>query len=202
MATPMKDYNPYALVQLLVNGKPIDGRPIAFDSDVVNQKTMKNAFGNFVKPSKVMSVCPDCGQGIEISLHLPDPPFQPYACACPYCRPTPPPVVDPFVNPIQSGRVHLAELDPLLHNPDKPLEEGSVSDRFCLPQDLSPEPVLTPGSESVASAPLKTQKPAPVKEEAPVRQREPEPDREIPLEAADGITEEVDFDDREMIDDE
>jgi hypothetical protein len=190
------NYNPYALVPLLINGKAIDGRPFEFDSAVVNQNTMKNAFGNFVKPSKVMSVCPDCGQGLSIALKLGEPPFQPVAYSCHYCHPTPPPLVDPFVNPLVSGRVPIAELDPLLHNPDKLLPmstSGSVADRFAAVFPVAPgtgESDLAPGVP--ASDPNKKKV-----------QKRPEPPRSALLEKADGIDEEKDdFDDSEMVDDE
>jgi hypothetical protein len=192
------NYNPYALVPLLINGKPIDGRPFEFDSTVVNQKTMKNAFGNYVKPSKVVSVCPDCGQGLQISLRLGDPPFQPVAYLCHYCRPAPPPLIDPFVNPLVSGRVPIAELDPLLHNPDKPLpmaSKGSVADRFEKPVVALPVAPATIEGDLAPNIPS----PDPNKKKT---QKTPEPPRSALLEKADGIDEEKDdFDDSEMVDD-
>jgi hypothetical protein len=189
------NYNPYDLVKLIINGKPIDGRPIAFDSNIINQKTMKNSFGAFVKPIKAVTVCPDCGQGMTVDLRLPDPPFLPVSHSCPQCCPAPPPLIDPFVNPLQTGRVPIAELDPLLHNPDKPLKEqpSPVAERFVIPEKALPSPGLSPepaagsceGELVPATATAKTQT-----------------GRVVPLPPVEEIAEEVDFDDSSMVDDE
>lgn len=192
------NYNPYAFVPLLIDGKPIDGRPVEFDSDVANQKTMKNAFGAYVKPTKVVSVCPGCGQGLTISLKLPDPPFQPVPYSCSRCHPTPPMAVDPFVNPLESGRVPVAELDPLLHNPDKPLKQsgGLVEERFERPANVLPVAPATLETDLAPDMPAPADKP---------KKADTTPQdilRSLPLEPADEMTEEVDFDDSEMLDDE
>lgn len=114
-------YNPYDLVPLLLNGQSTYGRPVAFDSDVVDQISMKNAFGKYVKPTQVALTCPDCGQGFMLDIKLSEPPFNPYACSCPICKPAPPPMLDPFTNPITSERITINELDPMLHNISKPI---------------------------------------------------------------------------------
>jgi hypothetical protein len=179
----MADYNPYVLLPLIINGKPIDGRPIEFDSQPVNQRTMKNAFGNLVKPSKVVTLCPDCGQGLQLAVKLAEPPFQPINFNCPYCRPKPLPMPDPFVNPLQSGRVPAAELDPLLHNPDRPFEEaqGLVVDRFeQVPAWLIEEVASLSDGLSVSAEGEQ---------------------RVVPLEKAEGLAEEQEFDDSEMVED-
>lgn len=159
------NYNPYDLVPLLINGKPMQGRPFEMDSDVVNQKKMTNGFGNLVKPSKVMTMCPDCSQGLQVELKLGEPPFEPVVYSCPYCKPAPPPVVDPFVNPVKTGRVPAASLDPILHNPDKPLsaveEKGeTVADRFKVPEEpavASPVPSAAPEASKPAPRPPRPQ---------------------------------------------
>ena len=127
------DYNPYDLVPLLINDKEIYGRPFEFDSDVADQKTMKNAFGEYVKPTKISTVCPDCGQGMMIDVRLDEPPFVPFATNCDKCNPNPVKTPDPFVEPVASGRVQNYELDPLLHDPREPLESDdgkTVADRL------------------------------------------------------------------------
>lgn len=179
------NYNPYDLVPMLINNKSIDGRPFEFDSDVKDQKTMKNAFGNFVKPTKVATMCPDCGSGLMVNIKLGDPPFTPVAYSCEYCHPAPPPLIDPFINPLLSGRVPEFNLDPILHDPTKPLSGSTAtSESFLIPPTTKPKPPKQPKSPK--------QKPSvdlPVTESKPV------------LEKADGLSEEVDFD-FDMVEDE
>lgn len=221
------NYNPYDLVQLLINGKPMQGRPFEFDSDIVNQKTMCNAFGVLVKPSKVMSICPDCSQGLEITLQLGEPPFEPVVWSCPYCKPAPPPMSDPFVNPVKTGRVPSQELDPILLDPTKPLDisAGSVADRFSAPSEPSSVQVVAkPAQRPSQSSSLKKNKKK-AKEQpttptgsisgqklSPLAQQivppplsvdpfiltKTEPNKSI-LEKAEGVGEEQDFDDSDMI---
>lgn len=141
-------YNPYDLVPLVLNGKTTYGRPVMFDSDVANQMTMQNRFGKYVKPSRIASTCPDCGQGFILDIRLSDPPFEPYLCSCPVCKPPPPPIPDPFINPLASGKITLNDLDPLLHDIDRPtVPEQTVAERLKIlpvskpqpPQDMKPE---------------------------------------------------------------
>jgi len=160
-------------VPLLIDGVSIDGRPIEFDSAVADYNTMKNAFGEYVKPSKVVSVCPGCGHGLVIDVKLSDPPFSPVKYSCQRCKPTPPALVDPFMNPLVSGRAQITDLDPLSHNLNKPLNDSDslVGERFKIP--INDDLVLdTPNSIL----------------------------RSLPLEAADDISEEVEFDDSDMLD--
>jgi hypothetical protein len=220
----VNNYNPYGLVPLLINGKAIDGRPYEFDSDVVNQKTMKNAFGEFVKPSKVVSVCPDCSQGLQIDVQLGEPPFTPVHYTCRFCRPAPLPLPDPFVNPTVSGRVPAFELDPMLRDPVKPLEipDTVVSERFQMPQEALPLPSSEPQVAHTPQQPARTRAqksnkkkaPQPVSEPVkPVPQPAPESAKPAPppfdftfttskpkpnVEPADGISEE-EFDDSGMV---
>jgi len=109
-------YNPFDLISLIINGHDCYGRPIAFDSDIVNQETSKNSFDKYVKPIQISTTCPDCGQGLILDVRLSDPPFAIHICNCPLCRPIPPPMLNPFTNPIISSRISENELDPLLHN--------------------------------------------------------------------------------------
>lgn len=219
------NYNPFDLVPLLVNGKPITGRPFVFDSDVVDQKKMTNAFGKLVKPAKVMTICPDCSQGLEVTLELGEPPFEPFAHSCPYCKPAPPPLVDPFVNPVKTGRVPPQELDPILHDPNKPLlsGEGTVADRFVVPvleavvvtepqpapapaprppkknkkkKKGPPQPQVTAPTQEVKAEPVEL----PQSEDDPFTLTKTDPVRAVTIEKADGLTEEQDFDDSDMVD--
>lgn len=164
-------YNPYDLVNLIINDQPFNGRPIAFDSEVTNQKTMTNAFGKVVKPTVVMTMCPDCGQGFQLEIQLPDPPFPAVVCNCPTCRPAPPPLTDPFINPVETGRVPVVELDPLIHDIKQPLvAAGNVAEQFV---------VATPPLRQVPLVTKPAQRPA-------------------PLPPAEGVGEE--FDDHDLLD--
>ena len=119
-------YNPFDLLQLVINGHPIDGRPTEFDGT-------PNVGTEMVKPTRVNTVCPDCGSGLEFSLHLPDPPFGVLAFTCTECNPAATESQDPFMNPIHTGRIAPHELDPLLHNPDNQVvnDGKTVADRFA-----------------------------------------------------------------------
>lgn len=231
MVKQLVAYNPYDLVPLLINGQAITGRPFEFDSEVTNQKKMTNAFGAFVKPTKVATVCPHCAQGLLIDVKMGEPPFTPFVTLCQYCHPTPPPLPDPFINPVKSGRVSHTDLDPLLREL-KPLaaSEGSVADRFKLDvvPEIPPEPTLLPkppkpprpargGKDDKRKAkkkppldPKLAQAVSEAREMAPPPV-EPSPisdfdltrstGRPMPVERADGLGEEQDFDDRDLLED-
>jgi len=148
-------YNPYDLVPMVINGVEIFGRPIEFDTPIADHNTMENAFGNIVKPSKLSTVCPNCGQGLVVHVKLMDPPFQPVHYSCEHCIPPEPVINDPFNNPIESGRVPASELDPLLHDFNEPITPSGepIGDRIdvndlaealeepseALPSDSEPE---------------------------------------------------------------
>lgn len=102
-------YNPFDLVSMTINKKPIYGRPVELDSEITDHKNMKNAFGVIVKPSKLSTTCPDCGQGLILDVVLSDPPFS-YDTNCMICKPKVdiPPV---FSNPVESNRVSEQDLD-------------------------------------------------------------------------------------------
>lgn len=156
-------YNPYDLVSMTVNGKEMHGRPVAFDSEVVDQNAMTNAFGNVVKPIKLSTCCPDCGQGVEYDVYLAEPPFSVVSVICYNCHPEPEAQIDPFMNPIDDGRIGEHEIDPLLHDPNQqvvsenysatPSDEGlSVADRFDFDE------LKEQGKEEDKEAPKKTPK--------------------------------------------
>lgn len=125
-----------------INGQEVHGRPIEFDSEIVDFNNVKNAFGNFVRPKKLSTVCPDCGAGLEVVVTLPDPPFPVIEHSCPYCNPSSS-LQDPFQNPVASKTISEQELDPLLHDISKDLESftTSVSERLPVEQLSKPTPV-------------------------------------------------------------
>ena len=140
------------MIPLLINGQNLHGRPIEFDSDVANQKTMENAFGNPVKPTKISTCCPDCGQGLEFDLTLGDPPYSSVEVTCYICNPAAPPPVDPFMNPLEDGRVPGHDLDPLLHNPNEQVvvdedDDTTLADRLEFPTDESVEESIAEETE-------------------------------------------------------
>lgn len=144
------DYNPYNLVEMKINGKPIHGRPIEFDSEITDFSKLKNAFGNYVRPKVLSTVCPDCGQGLVVTVALPDPPFPVIEHTCPYCHPYSE-QVDPFQNPIDSQAISQQELDPLLHNINVNLKPTTtvVADRLPVEELFEEEPPITQGSHSL-----------------------------------------------------
>ena len=118
---------------MLINGQEMMGRPVEFDSEVVNNMTMENADNEFVVPTKVTLCCPDCGQGLEYELMLDQPPFPVIKETCYNCEEPPPPQIDPFMDPVGDGRIPEHELDPLLHDPGKQIIDtidSSVAERY------------------------------------------------------------------------
>ena len=131
-------YNPYDLVSMTINGQEIFGRPIAFDSDVVNNDDMTNAAGNYVVPTRLSSCCQDCGQGIEVDVYFEQPPFDVVVCECENCHPEPSDIIDPFMNPISEERIGEHELDPHMQDPNAEIDEteSSVADRMGIPDEV------------------------------------------------------------------
>jgi len=125
----MKAYNPYDLIPLKINGSSTYGRPVEFDSVIADQKTLKNAFGQLVKPSRLSTTCNDCGQGFLFYVDLEEPPFS-MDINCPLCKPVPY-CDEPFVDPVKEGLVKEHEINPSLVDLNKGLEatETTVADR-------------------------------------------------------------------------
>lgn len=125
------DYNPYNLVEIIINNHTMYARPIAFDSEIVNHKKCTNAFGKLVKPSKLSTVCPDCGSGLILDVDLCDPPFRPVRCFCEYCNPGRTVLPDPFINPLDAGLVAEHSFDPLLCAPNVVVtDQTTVAERI------------------------------------------------------------------------
>lgn len=170
---PMDDYTPYDLVPLTLNGNSVWGRPIRFSGEPVNGNM--DAFGRVVKPTAVVTTCPVCGGGLELDVTLGDPPFSPYYCNCHNCRPMPKPLDDPFVNPINEGYITREYLNQMsVVNID---DAADLKSKVEVPPD--PEPSEEPVSESLADLLADDPKPQ--------------------VEAADGIDEEEEFDDSDMV---
>lgn len=126
------DYNPYNPVQVDIGGQTIDGRPFEFDSEAVDG--FKNAMDRIIRPTKIATVCPHCGQGIVVEVHQYDKSFAilpegaSIIAGCPECgagaepelppEPEPPTVADPFCNPVAVGRISEYDLDKTMIRPD------------------------------------------------------------------------------------
>lgn len=150
----MTNYNPYNLVAMSINGTEIYGRPMEFDSEIVDFQKMINAFGYSVKPSKLSTICPSCGQGLEVVVSLPDPPFPVVEYTCQYCNPSITSISEPFNNPIETGRISQHELDPLLYDLSKKLQpsEQSVAERLSFENIVEPEELVV--EEPVVEEPV------------------------------------------------
>ena len=131
------DYTPYDLLNLRVNGKEIHGRPIEFDSEVADNMTMLNAAGSIVKPTKLSTVCPDCGGGMVVEMPTEIFGLTDYRSIqtmldnidwpCPTCKPDAPVPMNPFMNPLEEKRIQQHELDPLLHNPEREIKQETTT---------------------------------------------------------------------------
>jgi len=112
------DYNPYDLIPVIVNNTgDLYARPVEFDSEVTDLIEMTNADGQPIMPSRIETVCPDCGSVVSMEVKLSNPPFDIINCICGECNPVPVPAADPFINPIETGRIKPSDLDPVILNP-------------------------------------------------------------------------------------
>lgn len=213
------DHNPYDLIPTRVNGQELTSRPIEFDSEVVDNQNMTNAHGNLITPIKVSTVCPDCGQGLEYDVTLGSPPWS-LDVICYHCNPAPPPSADPFMNPVEDGRIGEHELDPLLHDPNQQVvggeDESSVADRMGLEEEgvegsasgtssaegVSEEASESPGEASEEEPAPEPKDPPKAKKKAKKTSRKPKKKTKVPVEPADGITEEEEIDDDDLVENE
>lgn len=129
---PPVDYIPYNQIEVLVGNERILARPFEWDSEPV-PGSGHNDQGKPVKPTKLSTICPHCGAGVIIDATLSgsdffvvgsDGKFMPeLSVPCEQCGAglvaAPPPLPDPFVNPITGGIIAEVELDPSLISVDK-----------------------------------------------------------------------------------
>ena len=208
-------YNPYDLVPMLINGKPMSGRPFEYDSVATDLKEMRNAFGNYIKPTRLATMCPDCGAGMEVNVSLGEPPFQIVRVECIYCHKVPD-LADPFENPLDSGRISAYELDPLAISPTPVIVDDGLTAEERLQQRLAKESHSLASGEvgAVQATPRLTRPKRPKKsQEKPAKpvssiealgqvivlpNIESSPNRIVPLESAEGTDEEQIFDDADL----
>jgi len=125
------EYNPYELLNINVNGKKAYGRPVEYDSSTTGPNSVKNIFGYYVKPIKMVTTCPDCGQGLELNVRYPDPPFPVVDFACYICKSQSNIVRDPFIDPLKSGRITLEDLNPHIYKLERhDLGDTTVAERL------------------------------------------------------------------------
>lgn len=139
----MKNYNPYDLVSVKLNSHMTYGRPVEFNSPIIDQNKLTDAFGQIVKPTKISTTCPDCGQGYTLDVELGEPPFATLAINCPICNPVVSVPSNPFVDPVQIGLVKEHHINPSVGDVEKTLEqvETTVADRMPVEVVLPTEPI-------------------------------------------------------------
>ena len=169
-------HNPYDILEVTINGHQIHARPFEFDSEPTNLNTLENAQGRLIRPTKLNSVCPDCGQGLVLELDLTDAPegwsnIKTYLTFnCHLCNnQEEKTIADPFFNPVEEGRVEPSDLDPLLVGMGE-LEqvETTVADRMEKEaEEVSPKPKKTVKKKSATSASKSAKKKKKAKKKAP-----------------------------------
>jgi hypothetical protein len=226
------DYNPYDLILVTVNSTTdLYARPVEFDSEVVNTDEMTNSDGQLVMPSKIETVCPDCGSTISIEVKLSGPPFGVIDCVCNECNPAPVPLADPFINPVETGRIKPSDLDPAVINPAEKVDENpstTVADRIKTVTKKAKKAKKAPKKASATKKPKKSSKPEKIKKKTKKSSEEPSeapassfkvgklgtkaadlsPDmtsndrnqRLVPLEPAQDMDKESDFNDDDLVD--
>lgn len=129
---------PYDLVEVRVltgNGKMSTlMRPYMFDSEPVDMNTLKNHFGNVIRPIKLTASCPHCGSLLDVEVSS----DMTYKCEECYKEPKRkvfnPFVIDPLEGimhliysdaPVLDGEVGGLEhlLDGLIASPESPFDD-------------------------------------------------------------------------------
>lgn len=174
------NYNPYDLVPLLLNGHATYGRPVEFDSVITNHKTMTNAFGNIMKPTKVSTTCPDCGQGYTLDIECGEPPFEVIEISCPICKPQIAIPETPFIDPVAAGVVGEHEINPELTDIKTGIKEetSTVAERITKDINLKSEGSETGNvkAEESQHIEVKAKEPKKEKEKAPAK---PKPSKTV-----------------------
>lgn len=192
-------YNPFDPVAIIINGTGFSARPVEFDSTPSRGSDHLNDFGGFVKPSRITTTCPDCGQGLMFDVQLSDPPFGAVELDCYICKPAPKIVADPFVDPIKSGIVDRSDLESDLFKPGEVLEVEPLPLEVV---DEVPEPVKTSKNTPKTSLPKKnsSRSKSRRKSKAVVADDFIEyPKISEPVQTETGLGEEIDFDDEDLL---
>lgn len=102
-------YNPYDLVEVDIYGVKVYARPFEFSGNIVDHRKSLDAFGELVRPTKVLLTCPACGAGIEYRMSG--------ECVCEQCESLRPKPVFPFIDPIRANIMSLSDLIDHAFNP-------------------------------------------------------------------------------------
>ena len=110
---------------------------------------------------------------------------------CYLCRVKEQPQIDPFINPIEDGRIKESDIDPLLYNNDSLLDiQSSVSDRISGFGEV--EETIKSEHKPKAKRTRRSKTKTKAKSKSAIKNTKP-------IEKAEGLTEEIDFDDADMI---
>lgn len=129
--SPPESISPLQPVPLIINDIPTTGRPYEFDQPPVDKEGFRGADGNYIKPIKCCTSCPECGAGLQVPLQFKgDPPFPSTTLKCNSlidCKhhPLPTPMPDPFVNPFANGDIDIHYIETVEVN-----EESTVMERI------------------------------------------------------------------------
>lgn len=199
-------YNPYDLIKIRINNHELYGRPVAFDSEPADSHTLLNKEGDIIRPTRITSVCPDCGQGLELEIRVENPPFS-MSYECHLCKSK-----DTNKSFINRPKVELSEYkaDPLLQpNIITPLSEritGFVEDTKEPQESPQEDPQVDDISEDTSNVKKKAKKPKRKPRKATPKKTSIKQEDFIEtkkgdkqLDKAEGMTEEVDLDDTDMI---
>jgi len=194
-------YNPYDLVKIKINGKETYGRPVAFDSDPINIHTLKNKDGELIKPILLTSACPDCGQGLEINISQGECPSGVYI-ECHLCK--------------DKSKIKVGTVNRFRKNEEAPTDEPllcknndicnidtTVEQRFDMPEEQHPDVASETKDEPKQNIKKnkRSKKKTDINEQTnadpvgfvnvpPLKKR---------IESAQGLTEEVEIDDADMV---
>jgi hypothetical protein len=223
----MEEYNPHELIPVIINNnKELYARAVAFDSEIDDPLTLLNSDGNYVIPTIIETTCPDCGALINEEVKLSDPPFGVLQLVCVECNPEPKQFEDPFINPLEKGIITNADLDPDVIPVDKVeklSEESTVASRIkkkavakkkTIKKKASTKPKKSSSSKTTSEPnnAVKTQEKLKESQEdisedvtgfiAATMDVDfvAETGRIIPLEPAEGIGQEEEFDDDDLVD--
>ena len=112
------EYDPYALVNLVVNGKKCHGRPYQFNTERVDHNTLLDKDGKYIWPTRCTAMCPECCGMLDIELT--EPVLGEFALDCRSVTKcgihksiieATAPDTDPFINPFSNRLMVLDGID-------------------------------------------------------------------------------------------
>ena len=222
----MEEYNPHGLIEVIINNnKGLYARAVAFDSESDDPLTLLNSDGGYVIPTVIETTCPDCGALISKEVELPKPPFGVIDLVCAECNPEPETREDPFINPLEGGIITIADLDPDVvpaDNVEKSAEESTVASR--IKKKITKKKTIKKKAAKKASKKVKKKLSSKIESKASdavgIKKKlkesagdttenlslasdadfVSETGRVVPLEPVEGINQEEEFDDNDLVD--